>query len=471
MTYENVQNDQNTLSPITTMHTDVQAVAERFSWDVSRVLSYIKPDEKLVGFGDGGSEALVIFADSPAYGGPFVRKVCGEALASVPWDPDGTGVMSPPSTKGGLQVDYILGLPDTVKTYFPTIHHAQAEDDVLPCGTPDRKLILDQELITGAQMSSFIATAKPTPQVVAHLHHEVMRLLADRVHTERVTPNHEDTIKESYLDKITERLELSRQAAPEIFSPLITAEGIVIDGKTYPNINELLGFFGDPSVQAMLEPRYHSLVMGDTNTENVMITKPDELMQAMKEPGFPNFTYDDIGLKFIDPRAIGFRTVGRNTVDDYMYDNKPPHNTLGNYDVIHNEHFDLSVVYQGAIPFVEVGHHTNNPYTEPYEGMSQYFKYVMEGWRASSETFRQNDPNWLLRFTFMMGTHFAAMPPFHFKREEDGTVSDDIEMQKRAIAIYCEGIKWLSMAREMIIGQRQNLYGIPLPEIQPDNRI
>lgn len=450
-------------------HPDLHTVADRFGMEPGQITRYLDLDEKITGFGTGGSESLVIFVDNPMYG-KVVRKVCSESLSAVPWDPDGTGVMVPPSTKGGLQADYIRGLPETVKDYFPAVHNIRTEQTVLPCGTPDRKLIFDQSVIEGTEVSAFIASEQPSPEVVAHLHYEIMRLLADKIHTERLMPNHEDTIQESYLDKITARLELSRQAAPQTFSPLLDAERIVINGETYRNIPELLEFFGKPDVQAMLEPRYHSLVMGDTNTENIMITNPETLLEAMQTHGKPEFNYDDIGLKFIDPRAIGFRTVGCETVDDYMYDNKPPHNTLGNYDVIHNEHFDLSAMLTADIPVVNLSHHKDNPYQGPYKGIEQHFQYVMEGWNVSSEAFQQQDPNWLLRFTFMMGSHFAAMPPFHFKRELDGTVPEDTEMQKRAIAIYCEGVQWLNKAMDMILGDRKDLYGIPLGKIHADNR-
>ncbi|HEU4914253.1 MAG TPA: hypothetical protein VFT16_02495 [Candidatus Saccharimonadales bacterium] len=448
----------------------MSAITDRFGGDIQEEIGrYLAPDEQLQGFGSGGSESLVMVVNTPTYG-RVVRKVCSEVLSAVPWDPNGTGVMTPPSTKGGLQVSYLQGLPQSVQPYFPAVHKVQTETEPTPDGGTVRRLVYDQTLLTGVEVSSFVAEAQPTPGVVAHLHHEVMRLLAEKVHPHRLTQNGEDTIQESYLDKITARLELSRQAAPETFGPLLDSERIVINGVEYSNIKGLLKFFGRPEVREMLEPQHHALVMGDTNTENVMITHPDVLLDAMRQSGRPEFTYDDIGLKFLDPRAIGFRTTGGDTVDDPMYDNKPVHNSIGNYDVMHNEHFDLSVGQGPDAPTITVRNHANNPYTKPYEGMEDYFKYVMEGWGVANEEFRQRDPNWLLRFTFMMGSHFAAMPPFHFTRDETGRVPEDPDAQKRAIAIYAEGIKWLSMARDMIIGDRRDLYGMPVGKIKPSNR-
>ncbi|HLZ15256.1 MAG TPA: hypothetical protein VKQ34_04705, partial [Candidatus Saccharimonadales bacterium] len=103
----------------------------------------------------------------------------------------------------------------------------------------------------------------------------------------------------------------------------------------------------------------------------------------------------------------------------------------------------------------------------PYAGLadSDYFKYVMQGWNVQDPDFIRNDPNWLLRFTFMMGSHFAAMPPFHFTRNEAGQVPEDVQAQKRAVAIYCEGIKWLNRAREMVLGERTELYGVQVGQL------
>jgi hypothetical protein len=106
----------------------------------------------------------------------------------------------------------------------------------------------------------------------------------------------------------------------------------------------------------------------------------------------------------------------------------------------------------------------------PYDKIEKYFAYVMEGWGVSSEEFAERDPNWVLRFAFMMGSHFAAMPPFHFRKDAEGLTPEDIQMQKRAIAIYCKGIMWLNKAQDMIEEQEQRLYGFSAGELQVSNR-
>ncbi len=445
----------------------VEDIKSRFRINEGDITSYLNEGEELTGFGKGGSESLVLFVDSQAIGAPVVRKVCSEELVSVEWDPKGSGVMAPPSLKARYQVDYLQKLPDEVRPYFPVIHGVR-ELAVAPTeGTDDqkRKFVSDQSYVPGVEVSSFVEEHQPSPKVVAHLHREILRCLREKVHTHRRTENNDPTIEASYLDKITDRLAISQKAAPETFTPLIAGDSIVINGERYRNISPLLEWFRSPAILDVLEPRYHSLVMGDTNTENVKITEPDTLLTVMRE-GHNDFTYDDLGIMFIDPRAIGHNSVGGETVDDYMYDNKPVHNSLGNYDTIHGEHFQLHPDVVNGEVRINMRPTEDNPFREPYRDMAKDFAYVMEGWDIKSDEFLRDDPNWLVRFAFMMGTHFAAMPPFHFKKDPEGVVQEDWQEQKRAVAVYCEGIKWLNLAQDMMSGKVKEFCGVQVPSLQ-----
>src|SRR5207248_5958976 len=126
---------------------------------------------------------------------------------------------------------------------------------------------------------------------------------------------------------------------------------IVVNGVSYLNASALLKRFrGNPGYAEILEPAFHSLVMGDTNTENIKITDTGPLVRAqlLDESGAPQAEVDaalaaitpaSLGIRFLDPRAIGFKSEGKDTRDDPMYDNKPWHNSLGHYDEIHFEQF------------------------------------------------------------------------------------------------------------------------------------
>lgn len=167
-----------------------------------------------------------------------------------------------------------------------------------------------------------------------------------------------------------------------------------------------------------------------------------------------------------------------------MYDNKPWHNSIGHYDEIHNEFFDLELSRTTAdIPSISVHFHEDNPYRQTYQvrdvaehgqavtpdhptGIEDYFSQVMNAVYGRDEKTKAqhelDDPNWITRFVFTMGTHFTAMPPFHFASEIDGSLIDSPEVQRRPLAIYAEGIKWLNWALEMLEGTRTEFLGVPV---------
>src|SRR5699024_9835638 len=88
----------------------------------------------------------------------------------------------------------------------------------------------------------------------------------------------------------------------------------------------------------------------------------DEIARALAA-----ISAEDIQLRFLDPRAIGYQSEGADCRDDYMYDNKPWHNSLGHYDEIHNELFNLSMSLNAAKnPVVTIQFAENNDYQRTY---------------------------------------------------------------------------------------------------------
>ena len=91
---------------------------------------------------------------------------------------------------------------------------------------------------------------------------------------------------------------------------------------------------------------------------------------------------------------------------------------------------------------------------------------VYECDEPAKDQHKLDDPYWIIRFVFTMGTHFTAMPPFHFASEINGSVIDSPEAQYRPLAIYCEGIKWLNWCLEMLEGTRTDFLGVPVPGVR-----
>lgn len=440
--------------------------------------TYMNPGEKIVGFGLGGSESLTIFLNKPGSTTKVVRKILSENLITAKWDEHGEDVMLAPYKKAKQQAYYLKNLPEKVKQFFPYV------DNIIERVVPKiignnfckegneselaNELIYEMSFISGDEVSEFIRKHKPPVEAVARLYVVIFNTLNSIVHSSRTRQPSGPTLEQSYFGKIEKRLELSRATSPNVFSDsLLNTEYIYIDGMKLLNVKPLLRIFrSNPSYLNVLEPLRHSLVMGDTNTENIKITHPEVLLKHIENEDY-SFLAEDIGIKFLDPRAIGFHENGVDSgADDPMYDNKPWHNSLGQYDVIHSELFDLKTNKNHDGMSIEVIPHDNHSYSSSYEGIEHYFESVMrDAWDLDNpeSEINKNDPNWLIRFTFIMGAHFTAMPPFHFHKNEDGTMVDSFQHQRRPVAIYAEGIKWLNLALKMLEGRISEFYGISVP--------
>ncbi|MFE9256470.1 ACP S-malonyltransferase [Streptomyces sp. NPDC006879] len=472
----------------------------------STVYAYVNSGERIVGFGKGGSESMTFFLQKEGESRITVRKILSEALTTAHWNPDGEGVMLPPFAKAKKQAEYLQALPDAVRGYFPEVYEVLEREIPVPphqraAGKSTfEEVIYEMSYVEGEEVSRFIEKHSPPPAVIARLYEQIFRVLNDEVHSVNRTPAPGRSLDVSYFKKIEDRLALCRQTAPRTFSrELLDTERIVINGVPYRNHAVLLKRFRErPEYLRILEPQFHSLVMGDTNTENIKMAHTEPLLAAARlvqegaaqeeiDRALAAITPESLGIKFLDPRAIGFRSDGGDTRDDAMYDNKPWHNSVGHYDEIHYEQFRLSVrTGRGRTPLVDIEFHESNPYQQAYrvrdvaakggridptaapQGMEDYFAPVMTAVYGLDDPQSRNlrdDPYWLIRFVFMMGTHFTAMPPFHFQAELDGTLTDTYQTQRRPVAIYCEGIKWLNWALEMLEGEREEFLGIEVPPL------
>jgi malonyl CoA-acyl carrier protein transacylase len=463
----------------------------------STVSAYINPGESLVGFGRGGSESLTLFFRRQE-GNLLVRKVLSETLTATKWDPNGEGAMLPPFAKAKRQAEYLMALPICLRDYFPQVSSVVERELHLPNQASGerayRELIYEMSFVPGEEVSQYVKNHIPPPAVVARLYEQIMKFIHRNVHSKRRVVSPGCTLEEQYFRKIEDRLNLCRRTAPKTFSPeLLDTDEILINGRRYRNYRRLLEIFRtQEEFKEVLEPRFHALVVGDTNTENIKIgyTRPLVRAQELIESGASRavvaraltaITPETIELRFLDPRAIGFRSEGADTRDDPMYDNKVWHNSIGHYDEIHNEEFDLTVARQpDGTPNISIAFHDANPYQRSYrvrdttehnlpvrpnapQGIEDHFARVMRNvydLDDPTSTQYQVDPNWITRFVFTMGTHFAAMPPFHFQSEINGALIDSPDHQRRPIAIYCEGIKWLNWSLEILEGTRADFLGI-----------
>lgn len=443
------------------------------------ITQYLKPGEQVEGFGFGGSESLTLFLRRGG-GQRFVRKILSERLVTPRWHRDGRDVMLPPCRKARRQTEYLRDLPAPTKPYFPEVLDVHETDVARVEGGREvtyHEFMYDMTFVEGIEVGRFVQEYQPAPRTVALLYHEIFRLLRDQVHVHRRRKPQRPTLESAYFAKIEQRLALAAATAPHTFNDrLLHSPEILLNGRRLRNAPTLLRSFRSiERYSRILEPPTHCLVVGDTNTENIKIGNIAPLLRDHEghPPGARPFTYHDLKLCFLDPRAIGFHENGIDTgADDPMYDNKPWHNSLGHYDQIHGEHFDLAYRMFEGIPALRVAFHERHPYATSYHEISRYFAEAMTAaWQldAPDAAGEPRDPFWIIRFAFVMGTHFMAMPPFHFGRTEDGRLVDHPQSQRRPLAIYAEGIEWLNLALEMLEGRQRDYLGVPVPSIYPES--
>jgi len=458
---------------------EVQSDALRFARGQSDVVAqYLRPGERIEGFGFGGSESLTLFLSRDG-GKPFVRKILSERLVTPRWNRDGRGVMLPPCRKARMQTEYLRGLPASAKPFFPEVLDLQERDvtrmeDDGP--TTYHEFMYDMTFIEGMEVGRFVQEYRPPARIIALLYVEIFRLLREQVHVHCRRRPHRPTLEQSYFSKIEKRLALAAETAPHTFNDLLLhSPEILLNGRLLRNVPALLRSFRiNQRYLWALEPSTHCLVVGDTNTENIKIGNIEPLTRDYGDIPLRArpFTYHDLQLRFLDPRAIGFHENGVDTgSDDLMYDNKPWHNSLGHYDQIHGEHFDLSYRMVDGIPALKIAFHEQHPYAASYQGVERYFAEAMAtAWQLddASAEYLQDDPFWIIRFAFVMGTHFMAMPPFHFSKTEEGRLIDHPQNQRRPLAIYAEGLEWLNLALEMLEGRHKEYLGVPVPSVYED---
>lgn len=423
---------------------------------------YINYGEKLLNATQGGGESLVIFIKKPKIKDVVVRKVWDSKLLTVNWEDNGTIAMVPPIRKGYLQIDYLNNLPKKIKSYFPQIYNFWTEFDRE--GNLN-KVICDQTYTHGLEVSRFILLYKPAPYIVARLYTEILKCLKEVIHENKKTQVLSPTLEISYFSKIIDRLKLTRETTPQVMSSLMKNKYLLINRERYINIPAIINKFRKNKFVGILQPNYHNLVVGDTNTQNIKIVNVKYLLQKIGKDD-TEFSYKELGIKFLDPRSLGFNSAGGNAIDDYMYDNKPFHNSLGNYDMIYGKHFNLSISKISDILSINISEN-NNPYRYSYRGLDNFFKNILEdSWKVNNTEFLKNDPYWLIRFVFLMGTHFSAMLPFQLDRDVHNNILDNYVSQKRAVAIYCEGVKWLNIAFKMLTGEIKEYNGFVIPDVK-----
>lgn len=410
----------------------------------------LKRGEQLIELANGGSESLVFFV-STAAGSVFVRKVSSAGLSAARWQPGGAGVMSDPYERSRLQVQYLQSLPPSVASLFPTLYDVEQRQTIpdLGCGPA---LIADYEYIRGTPLSKITNARTGTVGTASRLYSRLADLLASRVHAVAQVDRTAPSVEKYHLSKVEARLQVVRESWPwarrHLHRSLPT---ITINDEKYMSAEACLAIIrSDTSMMAALEPPSFGLVVGDSNTQNVLLAG-SQVSRSVSAP------HGSTRIRFIDPRGIGPGRHDGLVVDDPIYDWKYWHNTLAHYDAIFAGEFRMRVREDAGSLGIDLAHRVPTPQAWLPAGLAASFRGVIAHSVAPDTPLAERyGDHWALRFLFTMGSHFAAMMPFHLTRScWRGEVAHDTwESSSAALAMYCECVRWLNESIRHWYGER-----------------
>lgn len=376
--------------------------------------------ERIVGLGHGGSESLVYIIEQGDT--RFVRKVSSTAFSAVRWPSTATDVMSDPFRRALHQARFLRELPASMASLFPAVLDFQIAS--VPPGDA-RASILDLEFISGNSISDLSFGGQLDKAELRGVCEAIAEILAGVVHPSQTSTREADTVSKMHIAKMRSRLALSNQADwPGIQDA--SARHITLHGNRMLGIGAALDeITGRPELLAALEPPMLCRVVGDTNTQNIILT------------GSENFRSPDLPirerLRFLDPRGIG---VGPLHLDDPVYDWKFWHNTLGHYDQIYHGDFEVSSSLERGwlIDYAR----TPERVTLRRDAL-EIFPATMNRYCAvAAEHGVVLGEHVYLRFLFLMASHFASMIPFHLSQHGPERPN------WKPFAMYCEAVWWMN---------------------------
>jgi hypothetical protein len=401
---------------------------------VLRKVGLIRPGEQFIGVASGGSESLVFHIQS-ASNYQVVRKVSSRGLSTADWRPAASGIMSDPYERARQQVEYIQALPAELQDLFPSLYSARTVDmnGALGC---NEVLVADYEHVDGVTVSDFARSGSGSPAEILGIYRDIARILSTQVHTHAVAPPECPSVEDQHLKKVEGRLDLALQSWPWGQKNIEQhCDHVVINGRKLRTITSCLrAIRADSALLRELEPPAYTLVVGDLNTQNVILSP-----HSGPRPGG--------GIRFIDPRGIGPERRDGLVVDDPLYDWKYWHNSVGHYDSIYGGFYSLASASAGRQPLEIVLASTDgNPLTAAYSHLpARFLEVVGQPGHLDGDLIRLYGDSWELRFLFLMGSHFAAMLPFHL----DPNSSDE---DAPIVAMYCESVRWLNACLNNWVG-------------------
>lgn len=317
------------------------------------------------------------------------------------------------------EINWLLGLKGEVKSYFPQVLNFDVESDLVFYEMPFYEMPTLTQWILDEGMDAATIIRKLNSILSFYLGQLI-------THRQQIPPA--DYIEKFLIQKIRDRIAETQRKAPLVFTDLIAAETLVINGKQYKNILPLLDkITSDSKILTILQPPFLTLIHGDLHLDNILI----------------NFKTDQFIL--LDSRG--------DHVGDPVYDvAKILHTIVGKYDILNYDLHQTTIKKQTGKITVKLTYPTTHPIWKVYKSLEEQVPIMLKNFYLS-DNIRSQDPNLLQRLAFTHAALFASDMPFHLKGDN---------REERAVAIYITGVILLNKFMSLMRGERKTFLGFPI---------
>ena len=322
------------------------------------------------------------------------------------------------------EINWLNNLPSDLKDKFPKVLKSDTSGNIVYYEMP---YYSDMETIANR-----IKNGMPAKDVKA-ITEKVLKFYQEKIAPNRMAQPTANYALNFLISKIYERLDQAERMSPNVFSDLIKAEEIKINGVWYDNIKTALAKIKThPDWLNELQPPSMELFHGDLHFENILIDK-------------------DGNFIFLDPRG--------DDLGDQMYDiAKLLHTIVGKYDLINQDLEPTSLEGNLENGFtLQVDYPRKLKVWKVYKELEDSIPEILKNYISPENA--KNDPFWFERAIFTCASLFSSDVPFKIRGDSS---------EEKALSIYATGVILLNKYIEIMNGDYKEYLGVKVRHTSAD---
>jgi hypothetical protein len=296
------------------------------------------------------------------------------------------------------EIKWLTALPPSLKYMFPTVVDYSLDGEIW----------FDMPFYDVPNIRKNILSGRYNVDQIVDITKKVLDFTVNHLYQHIVSKTPFDWVKEKHIDRVEDRLLKTVRSAP-VFSDILNAKNIIINGTSYRNLPDL--FFKlkhSPKFLTIVTPDSLRMIHGDLHYQNILLTDQNE----------------DFPFTLADPR-------GELDGSDVYYDlGKLWHSFNGMYDLVHTDQYEIGYEFPSPDTCdvnLQLG---TNEIRETYRLVHHKVESMM-----SEFPFIVDDKNWLMKTKFNEVMHFSSVIIFHLF--DDG-------IEKRGLTLYFIAVRLIN---------------------------